>query len=159
MNVVFIFNVILPTAPNVVRAKQPESLTKKCTMKKIGQNIRKLRELRNFTQQYMAEKLEMTQGNYARIENEEIHLSEERLQKISNLLGYSTDFIIQFDVEKIYDIVSEKRENANKEVYQYQISPELKQLYEGRIKSLEAYVDELKSEIRQLKDQAVKQSF
>lgn len=125
-------------------------------MKKIGQNIRKLRELRNFTQQYMAEKLEMTQGNYARIENEEIHLSEERLQKISGLLGYSTDFIIQFDVEKIYDMVND-RKDANREVYQYQISPELKQLYESRIKSLETYVDELKSEIRQLKDQNIKQ--
>lgn len=127
-------------------------------MKKIGQNIRKLRELRNFTQQYMAEKLEMTQGNYARIENEEIHLSEERLQKISGLLGYSTEFIIQFDVEKIYDIVTERRENATKEVYQFQISPELKQLYESRIKSLESYVDELKSEIRHLREQAQKQS-
>lgn len=124
-------------------------------MKKIGQNIRKLRELRNFTQQYMAEKLEMTQGNYARIENEEIHLSEERLQKISGLLGYISEFIIQFDVEKIHDMVSEKKD-AVKEVFQYQISPELKQLYESRINSLETYVDDLKVEIRNLKEQALK---
>jgi transcriptional regulator with XRE-family HTH domain len=127
-------------------------------MKKLGQNIRKLRELRNFTQQYMAEKLEMTQGNYARIENEEIHLSEERLLKISGLLGYSTEFIIQFDVEKIHDLVSEKRDNPSKDVFQFQISPELKQLYESRINSLESYVSELKNEIRSLKEQSVKQS-
>lgn len=124
-------------------------------MKKIGQNIRKLRELRNFTQQYMAEKLEMTQGNYARIENEEIHLSEERLQKISGLLGYSPEFIIQFDVEKIHDMVSEKKDTV-REVFQYQISPELKQLYESRINSLESYVDELKNEIRSMKEQSMK---
>ena len=124
-------------------------------MKKIGQNIRKLRELRNFTQQYMAEKLEMTQGNYARIENEEIHLSEERLQKISGLLGYSSEFIIQFDVEKIHDMVAEKKGSV-KEVFQYQISPELKQLYESRINSLETYVDELKNELRSLKEQSLK---
>jgi transcriptional regulator with XRE-family HTH domain len=128
-------------------------------MKKLGQNIRKLRELRNFTQQYMAEKLEMTQGNYARIENEEIHLSEERLQKISGLLGYSTEFIIQFDVEKIHDMVSEKKDNPNKDVFQFQISPELKQLYESRINSLESYVHELKNEIKILKDQTVKQGI
>ena len=106
-------------------------------MKKIGQNIRKLRELRNFTQQYMAEKLEMTQGNYARIENEEIHLSDDRLNKISTLLGYSTEFIQQFDVEKIHDMVSERKDNSHKEVFQFQISPELKQLYESRINSLD----------------------
>lgn len=126
--------------------------------RKIGQNIRKLRELRNFTQQYMAEKLEMTQGNYARIENEEIHLSEDRLQKISGLLGYSSEFIIQFDVEKIHDMVAEKRD-AGKEVFQYQISPELKELYESRIQSLENYVNELKSELKELKGQNVKSSI
>ncbi|RYZ37180.1 MAG: XRE family transcriptional regulator [Sphingobacteriales bacterium] len=124
-------------------------------MKKLGQNIRKLRELRNFTQQYMAEKLEMTQGNYARIENEEIHLSEERLQKISGLLGYSSEFIIQFDVEKIHDMVSEKKDTV-REVFQFQISPELKQLYESRINSLESYVDELKAEIRNLREQTMR---
>ena len=121
-------------------------------MKKLGQNIRKLRELRNFTQQYMAEKLEMTQGNYARIENEEIHLSDDRLQKISGLLGYSTEFIIQFDVEKIHDMVSEKKD-PSKDVFSFQISPELKQLYESRINSLESYVHELKTELRAFKDQ------
>ena len=121
-------------------------------MKKLGQNIRKLRELRNFTQQYMAEKLEMTQGNYARIENEEIHLSDDGLQKISGLLGYSTEFIIQFDVEKIHDMVSEKKD-PSKDVFSFQISPELKQLYESRINSLESYVHELKTELRAFKDQ------
>jgi len=127
-------------------------------MKKLGQNIRKLRELRNFTQQYMAEKLEMTQGNYARIENEEIHLSDSRLQKISELLGYSPEFIVQFDVEKIHDLVGERRDNAGKEVFQYQISLELKELYESRIQSLERYVEDLKSEIRELKTQYTRQN-
>jgi len=114
--------------------------------RKLGQNIRKLRELRNFTQQYMAEKLEMTQGNYARIENEEIYLSDDRLQKISALLGYSIEFIAQFDVEKIHDMIAEKKETV-KEVFQFQISPELKELYESRIQSLQSYVDDLKAEL------------
>ena len=121
--------------------------------RKLGQNIRKLRELRNFTQQYMAEKLEMTQGNYARIENEEIYLSDDRLQKISSLLGYSIEFIAQFDVEKIHDMVAEKKDNV-KEVFQFQISPELKELYESRIQSLQNYVDDLKSELKDYKSQA-----
>lgn len=121
--------------------------------RKLGQNIRKLRELRNFTQQYMAEKLEMTQGNYARIENEEIYLSDDRLQKISDLLGYSIEFIAQFDVEKIHDMVAEKKETV-KPVFQFQISPELKELYESRIQSLQSYVDDLKSELSGYKNQA-----
>lgn len=121
--------------------------------RKLGQNIRKLRELRNFTQQYMAEKLEMTQGNYARIENEEIYLSDDRLQKISALLGYSIEFIAQFDVEKIHDMIAEKKETV-KEVFQFQISPELKELYESRIQSLQSYVDDLKAELSDFRNQA-----
>lgn len=120
-------------------------------MRKIVENVRKLRELRNFTQQHMADKLEMTQGNYARIENEEINLSEERLQKIAALLGYSVEFITEFDIEKINNSVVEKKDAADGDVFQYKISPELKQLYEGRIKALESYIDELKAEIRELK--------
>ncbi len=56
-------------------------------MRKIVENVRKLRELRNFTQQHMADKLEMTQGNYARIENEEINLSEEKVAENSCAFG------------------------------------------------------------------------
>ncbi len=117
-------------------------------MKKIGQNIRKLRELRNLTQQYMADQLQMTQGNYARIENEEINISDERIDKISTLVGFSREFIVQFNVDNIHDHLHEKKEE-NPNVVQYQISPELKQLYEDKIQLLENIVTELKIELRE----------
>ncbi|MDR0802540.1 MAG: helix-turn-helix domain-containing protein, partial [Fluviicola sp.] len=34
----------------------------------VGQKIKKLRELKNFTQEYMANRLEMTQPSYSKIE-------------------------------------------------------------------------------------------
>lgn len=118
-------------------------------MKKFGKNIRKLRELRNLTQQHMAKELEMTQGNYARIENEEINISHARLQKISEILNYSIEFIENFDVSKINDLAITSKREA--EVYQMQISPELKQLYESRIAGLEKEIEELKRENQSLK--------
>ncbi|MFT4061439.1 MAG: helix-turn-helix transcriptional regulator [Edaphocola sp.] len=120
-------------------------------IKKLGKNIRKLRELRNFTQQYMAEKLDMTQGNYARIENDEIQLSEERLQRIAMLLDYSAEFIRRFDVEKIHDMVDADRVQPSKDLCQLHISAELKQLYEARIQSLEKDLEELRDENKRLK--------
>jgi len=120
-------------------------------MKGTGKNIRKLRELRNFTQQYMAEHLEMTQGNYARIENEEIQISEPRLQKIAELLGCNAEFILQFDVEKVYDLGNTVSKSNDYGMHQYSISPELKELYEGRINTLESLVAELKKELYELK--------
>lgn len=121
-------------------------------MKKTGKNIRKLRELRNFTQQFMAEQLEMTQGNYARIENEEIHISEQRLERIASLLGCSSEFILQFDVEQVYDLGNTK---AGYGMHQYSISPELKELYECRINTLESLVAALKKELYELKQATV----
>src|SRR5690606_14093435 len=120
-------------------------------MKGTGKNIRKLRELRNFTQQYIAEHLEMTQGNYARIENEEIQISEPRLQKIAELLGCNAEFILQFDVEKVYDLGNTVSKSNDYGMHQYSISPQLKELYEGRINTLESLVAELKKELYELK--------
>jgi len=117
--------------------------------KKLGQNIRKIRELRNFTQQYMAENLQMTQGNYARLENEEIQMTEARLEKIASVLGCDAATIIEFTPEIFFS--QKYRTDKQEPVIQLQISPELKRLYEDKIKTLEATIMELKHELRQLK--------
>ena len=117
--------------------------------KKLGQNIRKIRELRNFTQQSMAENLQMTQGNYARLENEEIQMTEARLEKIASVLGCDAATIIEFTPEIFFS--QKYRTDKQEPVIQLQISPELKRLYEDKIKTLEATIQELKNELRQLK--------
>jgi transcriptional regulator with XRE-family HTH domain len=113
--------------------------------KKLGQNIRKIRELRNFTQQYMAENLQMTQGNYARLENEEIQMTEARLEKIASVLGCDPATIIEFTPEIFFS--QKYRPEKQEPVIQFQISPELKRLYEDRIKSLEDTIMKLKAEL------------
>ncbi len=123
-------------------------------MKKIGRNIKYLRELRNLTQKYMADQLDMTQGNYARIENNTIGVSGERFRKISDILGYSMDFISNFDAERISDQPAIRMDTGRTEIHYLQISPELKMLYESKIQYLETHVVELKRQIKKLKDQA-----
>ncbi|GEM_PF-225995 len=113
--------------------------------KKLGQNIRKIRELRNFTQQYMAENLQMTQGNYARLENEEIQMTEARLEKIASVLGCDAATIVEFTPEIFFS--QKYRPEKQEPVIQLQISPELKRLYEDRIASLEETILKLRSEL------------
>jgi len=123
-------------------------------MKHIGQNIRKLRELRNYTQKYVASQLNMTQGNYARIENEEIQLSEERLQRIAEILECRKQEIIHFNTEEIFEQDKFNKKEApgtsgdTNDIYYLRISPELKKLYEDHIRFLEDYIQELRSEIK-----------
>ncbi len=49
----------------------------------IGKNIQTLRELRNYTQQYMANQLEINQKTYSNIEHAGNRITIETIDKIS----------------------------------------------------------------------------
>jgi transcriptional regulator with XRE-family HTH domain len=49
-------------------------------------NIKKLRELRGYTQCYMAEELKITQGAYSLIENGKSKLDVQKLEQIAAIL-------------------------------------------------------------------------
>lgn len=130
-------------------------------MNKLGQNIKKIRELNNFTQKYMASMLNMTQGNYARIESGEINISETRLSKIAEALNCKPVDIISLDTKQLFSHKNTGMnteilpESEDKSVINYKISPELKQLYEERIDYLKSYIEELKAEIKKLQGQSI----
>jgi transcriptional regulator with XRE-family HTH domain len=54
-----------------------------------GSKIKTIRELRGFSQEYVATKLGIAQTAYSRIENNQTKLSSEMLQKLSKELGVS----------------------------------------------------------------------
>src|SRR6202012_1314436 len=51
-----------------------------------GHKLRLLREFRNYSQEYIAEKLGITQNAYSRIENNQTRLTAERLEKLAFIL-------------------------------------------------------------------------
>jgi transcriptional regulator with XRE-family HTH domain len=51
-----------------------------------GQKLRLLREFRNYSQEYIAEKLGITQNAYSRIENNQARLTADRLEKLAAIL-------------------------------------------------------------------------
>ena len=52
----------------------------------VSKNIRKYRDLKGFSQEYMAEQMNLTQSAYAKIENTETKLTIDRLNEISKIL-------------------------------------------------------------------------
>lgn len=70
-----------------------------------GSKIKKLRELRNFTQSYLASKLNITQSAYSRYESDDIAFSPEMLNTLSVVLGISLDAINYFDETKLFDYI------------------------------------------------------
>jgi len=64
---------------------------------KTAQNIKHIRELKNFTQEYVANQLGISVRGYSKIENGETHLTLRRLEEIAIILGTSPIEIMQFD--------------------------------------------------------------
>lgn len=70
----------------------------------IGENIKKLRELKNITREQLASDLNMSLSNYSKIERSEIDLTISRLSEIANLLGVDVSQILNFDTSQIFNI-------------------------------------------------------
>lgn len=105
-------------------------------MNKLLKNIRFLRQLRQYSQRCMADRLGMTQGNYARIEAGTVSISDDTLRNIAEILGYSTEVLIHLNSDTI------GREPVQKEVLQNTARGGIDD-FEKRISKLEQHMNDL----------------
>ena len=70
-------------------------------MNEVGTKIRNLRELKDYTQEYMASSLGITQSTYAKIEKNETPISLSRLDEIAKVLEIDPLNILTFDKEQV----------------------------------------------------------
>jgi transcriptional regulator with XRE-family HTH domain len=78
----------------------------------IGTKLKKLRELKNFTQEFMAKNLEMTTSGYGKIERDETEVSYQRLEKIADILGIKVEDIINFNEKLVFNVMHNKTGNG-----------------------------------------------
>lgn len=71
-------------------------------MKNLPQKIRRLRELQNFSQMYLAEKLGISARAYSKIESGKIRLSTERFGQIADVLRCPPEAILMYSPEEVY---------------------------------------------------------
>ncbi len=72
-------------------------------MKKLGWKICKLREFRNYTQEFMAAQLQISQRSYSRIEKDLVRIRIDHLNKIADILGIHIQDILSFDEKKLFE--------------------------------------------------------
>ena len=72
-------------------------------MKGIGTKIRKIRELKNYTQEYMAQQLGVAQNSYSRYENPDTDVKPDLLKQIAEILEVTPDQIEGFDENIIFN--------------------------------------------------------
>jgi len=70
-------------------------------VKLLRENIRKIRELRNYTQEYMAEQLGLSVSGYGKIERSDSDINLSRITQIAEILNVSRAVLLEFNSEEI----------------------------------------------------------
>lgn len=99
----------------------------------IGDKIRKVRELKGLTQDFMAGKLEMSQRAYSKIENNDIKLDWGRIEDISKILEIEPTDLVSFDDSLVFNNCTQ---SGKFQVFNNNFPEELKKSYEDRIEHL-----------------------
>ena len=90
-----------------------------------GIRIKRIREYRNYTQQHMADRLELSQNAYCKIENGTTKLTTDRLEEIAGILDVPVETILSSEkqifnlenntIDKFYGYI-ENLQEENKEI-------------------------------------------
>lgn len=119
----------------------------------IGTKVKKLRELRNFTQEFMAASLEMTPSGYGKIERNESEVTYQRLEKIAEVLGIKVEDIISFNESLVFNVMHNQTGITNGYVVNHNsVSDSEKRLYEDMINQLKEEILTLKKIIEKLQE-------
>ncbi|WET01675.1 helix-turn-helix transcriptional regulator [Flavobacterium sp. YJ01] len=119
----------------------------------IKNKIKNIRELKNYTQEYMAERLGVTQAGYSKIEKGKTSLSYEKLVEIGRILDVSVEDIISFDYDKYFNNFNKITGNNNGSILiNADNSSALKELYEDKIQLLEKLLNITENELERYKD-------
>lgn len=118
---------------------------------KIGQNIKRIREIKNINVKTVAEKLGIAVNSYQRIERGEVDINTEKIQIISQLLGVTPAELVGFDEKFIVNNIGEKAAgNAQVHVINHNSNDKLIESQQELILSLKRENDLLIQKIAKL---------
>jgi len=119
----------------------------------IKNKIKSIRELKNYTQEYMAEQLGVTQAGYSKIEKGKTILSYVKLVEIARILEVSVEDILSFDGQRYFGNFNKVIGNNNGSILiNTENTTTLKVLYEDKIKLLEKLLHKTEAELERYKE-------
>jgi len=103
--------------------------------------IKQIRELKNFTQEYMAQQLGLSTRAYSKIETGETQLTVNRLNEISAILGITPVEVLGFDDKQVFNNC---KQEGNIGINHINLPEKLIQQYEETIQSLKNQIEVMK---------------
>jgi len=119
-------------------------------IKKIGETIKKAREEKKYTQQYLAQQLGMTQKAYCKIENSQTNLTIAHLDKIAEVLETPIHELIGADGAVYNNYNNTYNGNGDGIVINKTPSEKMNDLYERMIKTQSEEIAYLKTQAESL---------
>ncbi len=119
----------------------------------VGKKVRKIRELKGFTQEYLADQLGMSQRAYSKLERDEVKMSWDKIVAISKTLEVRPEDLVTFNEETIFNFNSQSGGQSGKiENLIIQIPEKLIEQYESRISELQEEVRFLRGLVNKTND-------
>ena len=112
----------------------------------LGSKIKRLRELKNFTQDFMAEQLQVSQSAYSKLEIGETEITYKRLAQIAEILQLKPEEIANFTESMVFNVMHNQSGQNGLVINQTTLTTSEKELYERQIALLQeelAYLKEL----------------
>ena len=115
----------------------------------IGTKIKKLRELKNLTQEHMASVIGVTQSAYSRLELGETEITYSKLARIAGELGMKPEDVISFNESMVFNVMHNQTGNGLI-IQNNSLNNEERELYKQQIETLKEEVAYLKKIIDNL---------
>lgn len=115
---------------------------------KIGNRLRSLRAEKGFTQETLADLLNIPQATYSNLENDKGKIDLNLLEKLSNI--YEMDLLDLLNKES-FNFYNEKNKGGNNGLVINMLSEKIIEQYDFRLKEKDIFIAHLQSIIRDLK--------
>ncbi|MFD1602839.1 helix-turn-helix transcriptional regulator [Flavobacterium artemisiae] len=112
----------------------------------VKKNIRSIRELKNYTQEYMADELGISQAGYSKIEKGKTDLSFKKLTQIASIFEISPEVLFHFDTQNYLDNLGHHEPELIKTADEPLIT--VQKLYEDKIRLLELLLSKTDLELK-----------
>ncbi len=80
-------------------------------------NIRELREINNWSQEYVAERMHMTKNGYAKIERGESSINMERLKQLADIFEIDVVKLMESDNKGVICLIGDNSNSKNSNCY------------------------------------------
>jgi transcriptional regulator with XRE-family HTH domain len=120
-----------------------------------GNKLRLLREFRNYSQDYVAKKLGITQNTYSRVENNQTRITTERLHQIAQILNVPVGELVSNEelVIQCRNSLPNNQPVALNQEHWKELLENTRQLYKEIISGTNEKIALLESEIQELRQE------